>query len=205
MAKQVHRLSDAKVKTMKKPGWFPDGMGLYLQVSSAGSKSWVYRYQVSNKERRHGLGAYPTITLKSARERAENCRTLRADGIDPIEHKRQSEADKKLKDAKVITFKECALAYIESHKNGWKNRKHEQQWGNTLKTYAYPIFGDISVQKIDIGLVMDVIEPIWNEKTETASRVRQRIENVLDWAKVRQYRTGENPARWRGHIENLTT
>jgi len=203
MAKKIHLLSDREVKNLNKPDAYPDGNGLYLQVSNTGSKSWFYRYQVNNKGRKHGLGAYPTISLKSARERAEQCRQLRADGKDPIEYKRKIDADKKLEDAKAITFKECALAYIESHKEGWKNRKHEQQWRNTLETYAYPVFGDISVQKIDVGLVMNAIEPIWKKKTETASRVRQRIENVLDWARVRQYRTGENPARWRGHIENL--
>jgi len=203
MAKQIHRLSDPKVKNMKKPGWFPDGHGLYLQISNSGTKSWVYRYQINGKEHRHGLGSYPTITLKAARGRAEDCRTLRSDGIDPIEHKRQKYADKILEDAKSVTFKNCALAYIKSHKKGWKNRKHESQWTNTLETYAYPFIGDIAVQKINVGLVMQVIEPIWHEKTETASRVRQRIEKVLDWAKVRQYRTGDNPAVWRGHIENL--
>ena len=203
MAKKIHLLSDREVRNLNKQGSFPDGNGLYLQVSNTGSKAWFYRYQINHKGRKHGLGAYPTVTLKSARLRAEDCRKLRSDGIDPIEHKRKKDADKILEDAKAVTFKDCALLYIESHKNGWKNRKHESQWSNTMKTYAYPFIGDIAVQKIDVGLVMQVIEPIWHEKTETASRVRQRIEKVLDWAKVRQYRNGDNPARWRGHIENL--
>lgn len=203
MAKKIHLLTDREVKNLIKPGSNPDGNGLYLQVSNTGSKAWFYRYQVNHKGRKHGLGSYPTISLKSARERAEQCRQLRANGIDPITHKRRNEADKKLEAAKAITFKECATLYIDSHKKGWKNLKHESQWTNTLTTYAYPVIGEISVQQIDVGLVMKVIEPIWHEKTETASRIRQRIEKVLDWAKVRQYRTGDNPAVWRGHIENL--
>ena len=203
MAKKINLLSDREVRNQTKPGSFPDGNGLYLQISNTGSKAWFYRYQINHKGRKHGLGSYPTVTLKSARLRAESCRTLRADGIDPIEHKRQKDTDKILEVAKAKTFKECATQYIKSHKSGWKNSKHESQWTNTLTTYAYPFIGDIPVQKIDVGMVMQVIEPIWHKKTETASRVRQRIEKVLDWAKVRQYRTGDNPARWRGHIENL--
>jgi len=203
MAKQVDKLSALKVKNLQKAGWYPDGKGLYLQVSNAGSKSWVYRYQVNGKEKRHGLGSLLAVSLVRARKAAEHCRQLRSEQIDPIEHKRKLELDKQLKVARAITFKECALAYIESHKAGWRNRKHESQWRNTLDTYAYPVIGHLSVQDIDTSLVMEVIEPIWFTKTETASRIRQRIENILDWAKVRGHRIGENPALWRGHLEKL--
>ena len=203
MAKTVNRLTALKVGKIKKAGWYPDGMGLYLQVSKTGSKSWVYRYEKVGKERRHGLGGYPTVSLEDARKAAEFCRKLRHEGIDPIEHKKDLRVACELEKAKSITFKECALAYIDSHKSGWKNRKHESQWRNTLETYAYPVIGDLSVQDVDIGLVLVILEPLWVEKTETASRVRQRIENVLDWAKVRKYRQGENPARWRGHLDKL--
>ena len=203
MAKQVNRLTVLKVKQLKTPGWHPDGNGLYLLIKQSGSKSWVYRYWINKKERKHGLGSYPTVTLEAARDDATNCRKLTSKKIDPIDHKRQLEAEKALEEAKGITFKECALAYIESHKAGWKNRKHESQWRNTLDTYAYPEIGNLAVQDVDVGLVMKVLEPIWYEKTETATRVRQRIENILDWAKVRKYRTGENPALWRGHLDKL--
>ena len=204
MAKLIKRLSAIKVSKANKRGWYADGEGLYLQVSATGSKSWVYRYKNAGKERWHGLGQYADDnSLEDARSAAGACRKLRREGIDPIEYKRQQVADRMLEDAKTITFKKCAKLYIESHKSGWKNSKHVSQWINTLNTYAYPFIGDIPVQKIDVSLVMKVIEPIWHEKTETASRVRQRIEKVLDWAKVRQYRTGDNPAMWRGHIENL--
>ena len=203
MAKKIHRLKALIVQKLSKTGWYPDGQGLYLQVSPSGSKSWCYRYEKASKERRHGLGSYPTIKLEAARKAADLCRKLRTDGHDPIEFKRQQELDKKLKAAKGITFKECALKYIDSHKAGWKNKKHKQQWENTLETYAYPVIGDLSVQTIDVGLVMNILEPIWFTKTETASRVRSRIENILDWAKVRKYRVGENPALWRGHLDKL--
>ena len=203
MAKQIDKLSALKIKNIKKAGWYPDGKGLYLQVGESGSKSWVYRYQVNGKEKRHGLGSLLGLSLINARKAAEHCRELRQQKIDPIEYKQKVEAEKRLNEAKTITFKECALAYIESHKAGWRNQKHESQWTNTLNTYAYPVIGSLSVQDIDTGLVMEVIEPIWFTKTETASRVRQRIENILDWAKARNYRTGENPALWRGHLEKL--
>jgi integrase len=203
MAKKIHRLTALQVKQASNPGWYADGQGLYLQVSNSGSKSWVYRYEKGGKERRHGLGPFPSVSLETARRGAEFCRQLRVDGYDPIDYKRQLEATRQLENAKGITFKECALAYIDSHKAGWKNRKHESQWRNTLETYAFPIMGNLSVQHIDVGLVLKVLEAIWFDKTETASRVRQRIENILDWAKVRNYRTGENPALWRGHLDKL--
>ena len=203
MAKQINRLTALKVKREKTPGWYADGLGLYLQVGPSGSKSWVYRYEVAGRERRHGLGSYPTNTLEDARDAANHCRKLRKNGIDPIEYKKEETLNAALKKAKGKSFKECALAYIDSHKSGWKNRKHESQWRNTLEAYAYPVIGRLDVQKIDVGLVLKVIEPIWYTKTETASRVRQRIENILDWAAVRKYRAGENPARWRGHLDKL--
>lgn len=203
MAKNINKLTTLQVKQLNKPGWYADGNGLYLQVSYTGSKSWVFRYQTTGKERRCGLGSYPTISLIAARDSADDCRKSRLKGIDPIEQKRRRERVKQLEKAKTFTFKECATAYIESHKAGWKNAKHCTQWTNTLTTYAYPIIGDLPVQEVDTALVMNILEPIWYTKNETASRVRSRVENVLSWAKVRQYRTGENPALWRGHLNML--
>ena len=203
MAKSINRLNALQVKQSTSAGWYADGNGLYLQVSKTGTKSWVFRYQISGKERRYGLGSYPTISLVSAREKAGHCRKLRINGIDPVEHKRQKAKEKQHKEAQKLTFKQCATAYIEAHKAGWKNKKHCSQWTNTLTTYAYPIIGDLPVQNVDTALVMNILEPIWYTKTETATRVRSRIENVLSWAKVRQYRTGENPALWRGHLDML--
>ncbi|MEK0326383.1 MAG: integrase arm-type DNA-binding domain-containing protein, partial [Nitrosopumilus sp.] len=187
----------------QKPGWYPDGQGLYLQVGPTGTKSWVFRYKIGGKERRQGLGSYSDVSLEEARASATVSRKLKQAGIDPIDRKRQELAQTRLYAAKGVSFKEASLQYIESHKFGWTSRKHEVQWGKSLEQHAYPVIGDLPIQSIDVGLVLKVLEPIWNTKTETASRIRQRLENICDWAKVRGYREGENPARWRGHLDQL--
>jgi len=128
---------------------------------------------------------------------------MRLDGVDPIEARRAHRDQKRLEAAKAMTFEACAIAYTEAHNAGWRNAKHRDQWRNTLTSYACPVFGSLPVQSIDVGLVMKAVEPIWHTKPETASRLRGRIEAVLDWATVRSYRNGENPARWRGHLDKL--
>jgi integrase len=182
---------------------FHDGGGLYLQVSNGGTKSWVLRYMLNGRAREMGLGPFHTISLADARKKAADCRRMKLDGIDPIEARKEQRASARLAAANAMTFKSCAEAYIEAHKAGWKNAKHAQQWRNTLTTYVYPVFGAASVQSVDTDMVMRVLEPIWKQKTETASRIRGRIERVLDWAKARRHRTGENPALWRGHLDQL--
>jgi integrase len=147
------------------------------------------------------LGSLSAVSLSDARTKAAECRALRQDGIDPIEARNAREAQAALDEAKAITFKQAAGRYIDLHRAGWKNAKHAAQWQSTLTTYAYPIIGALSVQAVDTALVCKVLEPIWTEKTETANRVRGRIETILDWAKVRGFRQGDNPARWRGHLE----
>src|SRR5579872_5003608 len=134
---------------------------------------------------------------------AAECRRMRADGIDPIDTRRVERDRGKLDAAKAMTFDPCARAYIAAHESGWRNAKHRDQWRNTLATYTSPMFGSLPVQVIDVGLVMKVLEPIWRTKPETASRLRGRIEAILDWATVRGYRQGDNPARWRGHFDKL--
>jgi integrase len=181
----------------------PDGGGLYLQVSDTGAKSWIFRYSRNGKAHYHGLGPLQTISLAQAREKARACRHNLLDGIDPIAARKLRFAEQRLRDATAMTFAECAKLYIASHKAGWKSATHAAQWPSSLAAYAYPALGSLSVQDIDVGLVMKVLEPIWTKKPETASRVRGRIEAVLDWAAARGYRQGENPARWRGHLENL--
>ena len=150
-----------------------------------------------------GLGSYPDISLADARESARQARRLKASGVDPLDDRRTLKAKKTLEAAKAVTFRKCAEEYIAGRKIGWKNKKHAGQWSNTLGAYAYPFFGHLPVQAVDVTLVHKALSPIWETKTETASRVRGRIEAVLDWAKVRGYRSGENPARWKGHLENL--
>jgi integrase len=182
---------------------YNDGGGLYLQVSASGAKSWIFRFMLDGRPREMGLGPVHVVPLAEARKRAAECRRMRLDGIDPIEARGAQRAQKRLEAATAMTFEQCARAYIEAHKAGWRNSKHAAQWPSTLATYAYPVFGGLPVQAVDVGLVMKVLEPIWVEKSETASRLRGRIESILDWATTRGHRQGENPARWRGHLENL--
>ena len=150
-----------------------------------------------------GLGSSNTVSLAEARDRAAECRKLREQEIDPIEARETAKRQAALERAKSLKFKEAAATYMAAHRVAWKNDKHAAQWTSTLQTYAYPLIGDVSLQAIDTGLVMKVIEPIWATKPETANRVRGRIETILDWATVRGYRQGENPARWRGHLDKL--
>ncbi len=150
-----------------------------------------------------GLGSFLVTSLEQARELAGEYRKLRRQGIDPIEARRTAKTQAALTAAKSIPFAKCAENYIKAHRSGWKSAKYASDWEVTLKTYAEPIIGTLPVQAIDTGLVMNVLEPLWNQKPETATRLRGRIENVLDWAKVRGYRSGDNPARWRGHLDKL--
>jgi len=208
MARQTERLSPGKVQKATGPAGkttlLADGNGLYLRIGPTGAKSWVLRYMAGRRSHDMGLGSLSLVGLREARERAlRQRRLLRLDGIDPIEKRRAVRQAAMIEAASAMTFKDCADAYIAAHKAGWKNPKHAAQWPSTLQTYVYPIFGSLPVQAVDVGLVTKAIEPIWSTKPETASRVRGRIESVLDWATVRGYRQGENPARWRGHLEKL--
>jgi integrase len=202
MAREMGRLAAVALPKLK-PGMHADGGGLYLQVTESGARTWIYRFMLHGRAREMGLGPLHVFSLAEARERARECRKFRHEGIDPIEARNAKKAEARLAAATAMTFKQCAEAYIDAHKAGWKNPKHAAQWPSTLTSYVYPIFGNLPVQAIDTALVMKAIEPIWTAKPETASRVRGRIESVLDWATARGYRKGENPARWRGHLENL--
>jgi Arm DNA-binding domain len=201
--RQSNRLSAQAVRHAAAPGLYPDRWGLYLLVGPSGTKSWVYRYRQDGRLRGKGLGPLHLVSLAEAREAAQVWRKLRYQGGDPITARRAAKAEKRLEAAKAINFRQCAERYIAAHRAGWKNAKHAAQWPSTLATYVYPIFGELAVAAINVGFVMQALEPIWQNKPETASRVRQRIEAVLDWARVRGFRQGENPARWRGHLENL--
>src|SRR5262249_45868419 len=165
--------------------------------------SWVYRYMLNKRAREMGLGPLALYGLSEARAKALDARRLRHEGIDPIEARRATRAEARLDAAKAITFQQCADAYIAAHRAGWRNAKHAAQWEATLATYAAPLIGGLPVQAIDTALVMKVIEPLWRTRPDTASRVRGRLEVILDWARVRGYRAAENPARWRGHLDKL--
>ena len=199
-----NRLVPLNVERIKQPGMHPDGGGLYLRVSDTGAKSWIFRYSAPGGKRPEmGLGAFPTVGLAEAREKAEECRKLRVAGKNPIEVREAAILAAKLEAARQMTFRQCAEAYIETHRATWKNAKHAYQWPQSLSTFVYPIFGDLPVQAIDVGLVLKALKPIWREKTETAIRTRGRIERILDWATASGYRKGDNPARWRGHLSQL--
>jgi integrase len=174
-----------------------------LKITAAGVKSCLFRYLRAGKARGMGLVPLHTVGLAEARTLALDCRRLLLDDIDPIDSRNSERTAKRVAQANEMTFKQCASKYIEAHRAGWKNKKHADQWTNTLTTYAYPVFDSLPVSAIDTTLVMKVLQPIWTTKTETASRIRGRIESVLDWATVRGYRAGENPARLKGHLDTL--
>lgn len=203
MGRQQQRLSALQVSKLTKPGLYGDGGGLTLQITPGGVKSWLFRYMMSGKAYGMGLGPTHTVSLAEARQKALAARKLVIDGINPLAAKKQDQIAVALAKAKMMTFDQCAEAYVSAHKAGWKNAKHADQWINTLSTYASPIFGKLPVAEIDTGLVVKCLTPIWETKTETASRLRGRIESILGWATTSGYRTGENPARWKGHLDNL--
>lgn len=207
--KLSNALTPLAVKNAK-PGRHADGAGLHLLVKESGARSWVYRFMLNGKSRDIGLGAAAgpdAITLADARDAAAALRLKVKAGTDPLEERQRmaAETEAAAQAAKIagITFRAVAEAYIAANEDGWRNPKHRQQWRNTLNTYVYPVIGDLPVAEVATAHVLQIIEPIWREKAETASRVRGRIETVLDAAKARGYRGGENPARWRGHIAQI--
>jgi integrase len=176
--------------------------GLYLQVSEAG-RSWIFRFQLHKRRREMGLGSLADVSLAEARDRARAARKLRSAGRDPLEARKAERAAQRLADAKAVTFRAAAEAYIRAHEAAWRNAKHRWQWGKTLEDYAYPVLGSQPVGAIDTPLVLKALEPIWHTKPETAARVRGRIETVLASATARGQRTGPNPAQWRNHLDQL--
>jgi len=205
MPKVAKELGALAVSRLKEPGAYPVGKvaGLYLQVSSETARSWILRVKIGDKRREIGLGAYPAVSLKDAHTKAQAERDKIRAGVDPILARKAAESALRLAHASEITFNEAAKKFIDSRSHGWKNAKHGEQWKNTLAEYAEPILGKMLVRHIAREHVLQVLEPIWTSKTETASRVRGRIESVLDWARVKGYRTGENPALWRGNLDHL--
>ncbi|MCB9957967.1 MAG: integrase arm-type DNA-binding domain-containing protein [Rhodospirillaceae bacterium] len=182
------------------PGMHADGGGLYLQVTPAGARTWIFRYSLKKRRREMGLGSLATFTLTEARSRAGDARKLVADGLDPIDKR---DHDREATHRAIPAFHDIALSYIGANRAGWRNAKHGQQWANTLATYAFPTLGNLPVDQIDTRHVLSVLQPIWTEKPETASRVRGRIEVILDSAKAQGHRQGENPARWKGHLDTI--
>lgn len=196
-------MTKKRIAKAKTAGRYGDGHGLSLQVTASGVKSWLFRYERNGRERWMGLGPLHTVSLAEARERARKARLQLLDGTDPLAARKAARAAQALEAAKTLTFAECAQRYFDQHESKWRNAKHAKQYMATLKTYAFPVMGRLPVAEIDTGRVLAAIEPIWKTKPETASRTRGRIESVLDWATVRGYRTGDNPARWKGHLREV--
>ena len=202
----MSRLNPKQVEHLSEPGRYLDSDGLYLVISTTGSKSWLLRYQLGGKRRDMGLGPFPTVKLKAARLAATEARSLIMQGRDPLDERKaeqQRQKDQRLADkAKSVTFKSLALDYHRSHclhvTDGWR-----KGWLSKLERYVYPVMGELPPGQVQTEHVLRVLQPIWSEKPRTASEVRSQIENVLDSAKSLSLRSGENPARWRGHLENL--
>ena len=203
MAGGIEKLTALKVARLSKPGRYADGKGLYLQITKALVKSWIFRYERDGKERYMGLGATHTVGLAEAREQARDARVCLAGGKDPLGVRNALVVANKVEQLSNLDFDRCAADYIKSHKEAWKNEKHQKQWETSLSTYVSPHIGKLHVRRIDTPLVLKVLQPIWKTKTETASRIRERMERVLSWAAKQGYREGENPARWHGHLEEL--
>jgi integrase len=211
---KTNALSALQIKKLTRPGLYTDGGGLALQVQPGPSKAWVFRYMLDRKPHKMGLGPLALVSLAEAREKALSARRLLLAGIDPLQARADEQAKAAAEALKAITFKQCAERFIAAHKPSWKNPKHADQWDSTIATYAEPLIGALAVQAVDTTSVMRVLEqerldkkkkptPLWQLRPETAYRLRGRIEQILDWATARGYRSGENPARWRGHIDKL--
>jgi len=197
MPRQAKGLTARQVETIREPGYYADGGGLYLQVARTGAKTWIYRFQMAGRRREMGLGSLTTTSLAEARDKALDARKQVVGGTDPIEARKASPTN----DAPPVpTFADATRQFIEAKRAGWKNEKHVTQWTNTLRDYAEPVMGGLPINEVTTEHVLAVLTPIWVEKPETAGRVRGRIEAVLDYGKTRGWRTGENPARWKGHL-----
>lgn len=205
MPKKAKKLSAIEVGRLTAPGVFAVGgvAGLQLQVAPTGARSWILRTMVGTKRRDIGLGGFPDVTLAQAREKARVMRELIRQGIDPVEQKKAARAALEAEQARFITFDECARRYIDSIEPSFSNDKHASQWRNSIRDHVSPVLGKLPVGAIDLPLILKVLEPIWLTKTETATRVRARIESVLAWATVSGYRTGDNPARWKDNLDKI--
>jgi integrase len=201
MGRALHRLSAVGIGKLG-PGMWNDGHGLYLRVSDAGTRSWIFRFTLGGKTRDMGIGSTAVVSLASARRRAQELRELRQRGIDPITHQRSTVAAARVVQAKSVSFREAAERYIASHEATW-TRKHHADWAGTMRDYVFPVLGVLPVSVINTALVMQVLEPLWRSKTETGSRVRGRIEAILDWGRVAGLRDSPNPAAWKGHLAHM--
>jgi integrase len=206
MGRSIHRLSALDLKR-RQPGMYADGGGLVLQATAGTDgqirRSWIFRYMIAGRSRYMGLGSIHTVSLAEAREAALQARKLLLAGTDPIEHRDSHHTERAAAAARSMTFDECVAAYVAAHRDAWRNEKHAKQWDQPLRRSISPVIGKFPVAEIDTAVIVKAIRPMWDKTPVTASRVRGRIEAILDWATVSKFRQGENPARWDGHLEHL--
>lgn len=205
MPRKSRELTAIEVSRLKQPGLHSIGgvAGLQMQITAAGARTWVLRVMIGGKRRDMGLGGFPDVPLADARRRAREARDRIEQGIDPIEQRREAKSLLMASRASIKTFAECVSGMIAARESEWRNAKHRAQWLSTLETYAGPVIGPLRVSDVAMPHIVEILQPIWKTKTETAMRLRGRIEAVLDWARVSGYRTGENPARWKGHLDHV--
>jgi integrase len=207
MGRGLNRLSGADLRRSK-PGLFGDGNGLWLQVTVAKdgkrrNRSWVFRYTTGGRTTEVGLGSLDVVGLKEAREQAREYCALRLRGVDPLQHRDAQRAAVAAANMKSLTFEAAAHAYIAAHRDEWRSQQHAQEWPRSLTQHVFPTLGSLPVSTIDTALVVKALGNVWQSAPETGARLRGRIEAILDWATVSGYRTGDNPARWSGHLEYL--
>ena len=206
-ATEVRRLTYSVSKTTGKeyPALHSVGgvAGLLLQVTPTGAKSWIYRTRIAGKRRSIGLGGFPDVTLAQARDKARETRDKIADGIDPVEERQTKRRDLLAAKLSTMTFADAMADYIKMKSTEFRNPRQEQQWTNSLTTYALPHIGKVPVRDIELPHIKAVLDPIWQTKTETANRVRARVENILGWCAVHGYRSNENPAKWQGYLDEV--
>jgi integrase len=198
-------LTALAVSKLKEPGRYAVGDGAYLQITGDTGRSWLFRYRDrrTGRAKQMGLGPADLVTLAEAREKARACRKLLLDGVDPMENRAAVRERAKLEAARSITFKQAAERYIADNEAKWRNAEHRRHWRAAFEQFAFPRFGNMAVGAIDTATVLEAVQPIWTMKTSTASRLRNRIELVLDWATAQGMREGMNPARWRGHLDKV--
>ena len=205
MPKKAKELFPIQVKRLsKKPGFHAVGgvAGLHLQVTSTMASSWILRVKIGDRRPDLGVGGFPDVTLADARNNARRFRSLISQGIDPRDAKKAAQAELKAAQAKELTFDQAAVHCHRTKVSEFRNEKHQKDWISSLERYAGPVLGRLPVADIELAHVVSALKPIWLTKTETATRVRQRIESVLAWATVSGYRDGDNPARWKGNLEH---